>query len=182
MRTTTHALAAAVAALLLAGCGAGSAAQEASPTLRGDGSGVPMHLPEGAATTPDNASPQQVAVSALTQVYTWQPAVEPTRGDALARAAAWLGGDLLAAAQAPATDTGLRPDADWVRWAAQQAVVRATVALTGEETTPVGGHVYTATVTQSVLTPAGVTAQKSFPVTATLTQTPNGWRLTAYRA
>ncbi|MCW4353415.1 hypothetical protein ONR57_08910 [Hoyosella sp. YIM 151337] len=172
-------------AVLISGCGAKDTAPVVAPVSpspvvpREDG--APMHGDYGI-ETPQNATVQQVTVNALTQIYTWQPAIEPNRGAALIRAKDWLGGPLLAAAEAGLSESGVRHDADWDRWAANGEIVSATVRVREVQETGPGLAEARTSVTQRVMGQrSGVIAEKTFTVLAELEYSGGAWGLTGYR-
>ncbi|MGW5300768.1 hypothetical protein ACWEQV_21220 [Rhodococcus aetherivorans] len=165
------------AAVALAGCG--------NDTTDG------QHVHEGSddhqviePLSPQQTGADQTAITAMQMILSWQPALDESKTDALIRATAYLGGDLLAVADS-GTHAEVRPDADWQQWAAAKDAVTAVCAHS--DTTPaapVGMRtvVIDVTCTQTVLH-AGGRSTRLTPQTwrTTTVRTDDGWRLTDYR-
>lgn len=165
------------AAAFLAGCG--------SDTVAG------QHVHEGSddhqvlePLSPQQIDAEQTALTAMGMILSWQPAIDEGKADALIRAKAYLGGDLLAVAES-GTRAEVRPDADWQQWAASHDAVTATCM--GAESTPAAPEgmrtlVVDLTCTQTVLH-AGGRSTRLTPQTwrTTTVRTDDGWRLTDYR-
>ncbi|WP_255029306.1 hypothetical protein [Rhodococcus sp. GA1] len=166
------------AAVVLAGCG--------SDTTDGQ-----QHTHEGSddhhvlePLSPRQIDAEQTASTAMGMVLSWQPAIDESKTDALIRATAYLGGDLLAVAES-GTRASVRPDADWQQWAAAKDAVAATcVRADSTPAAPKGMRtvVLDVTCTQTVLHASGRSTRLT-PQTwrTTVTRTDDGWRLTDYR-
>lgn len=169
-------------ALLLTACSSTGPPTETPAATTRAGEGPPLHAEHPGAADPEAANALAAAAAALTEVFTWQPATEDSRGAALARARPWLSGDLADAVDhpGPAPDPP-RPDPDWARWAAQGTVVTATVTALATRQDGPGAATVTAQVTQTVLGTGVAPAAKTFRAEASLTRTPRGWRVASYR-
>ncbi|MFG1794929.1 hypothetical protein [Nocardia sp. NPDC049149] len=158
------------------GVGTGSGAGQPATSTTRMLEGVPA---------PDPVTPDGVAVAALKEIYTWQPASE-AQGASLGRARKWLGPSLVRVLDGP--PTGLEtPKAtlQWADWAAAQAHVDAFTFASGEKA-PAGADPNTQQfkvgIEQTVVYPNG--RKESLPpatVIATVVRTPDGWRLDAFR-
>ncbi|QDC17359.1 hypothetical protein [Rhodococcus ruber] len=165
------------AAVALAGCG--------NDTTDG------QHVHEGSddhqviePLSPQQTGADQTAITAMQMVLSWQPAIDESKADALIRATAYLGGDLLAVAES-GTRAEVRPDADWQQWAASKDAVTAVCAHSDNTpAAPVGMRTVVVDVicTQTVLH-AGGRSTRLTPQTwrTTTVRTDDGWRLTDYR-
>ncbi|MFC9965683.1 hypothetical protein ACFVH4_15755 [Nocardia ignorata] len=125
-----------------------------------------------------DADPSTAVEMGLAAMWSWQPRTDTSPGAALTRAAPWVTGDLASAATgAPAT--GQAPP-EWAGWRDSKDVVTALVETEPtrlDETTTVA-----ATVTQQVLHRDGSsTLYRRLHVTVTVTETPQGWRMSSYR-
>lgn len=134
-------------------------------------------------------SPQQIdaddtASTAMGMVLSWQPAIDESKADALLRATAYLGGDLLAVAES-GTRAEVRPDADWQQWAAAKDAVTAVCAhsdTTPEAPAGMRTVVIDVICTQSVLHASGLSTRLTPQLwRTTIVRTDDGWRLTDYR-
>lgn len=165
------------AAVALAGCG--------SDTTRD------QHVHEGSddhqviePLSPQQIDADQTAITAMQMILSWQPAIDESKADALIRATAYLGGDLLAIAES-GTRAEVRPDADWQQWAASKDAVAATcVRADSTPAAPAGMRtlVIDVTCTQTVLHASGRSTRLTPQTWRTTTvRTDDGWRLTGYR-
>ncbi|WP_410874690.1 hypothetical protein [Nocardia sp. A7] len=129
--------------------------------------------------TPADADPSTAVEMGLAVMFSWQPSRTDTNPvAALARAAPWLTGDLASAATG-ASATGQAP-LEWAGWRDSNDIVTALVETKptrlAEKTT------VAATVTQQVLHRDGsTTLYRRMEVTVTVTETPQGWRMSSYR-
>lgn len=131
--------------------------------------------------TPQNATAPIAAEQALATMFSWQPRHDASPGVAVTRAKPWLSGELAADADSPPA-TGIRTLPQWAGWReAGDIVVGSAHAIT--DCTPVAGHcLVKVTLTQTVLHTDGTsTPWRVLAVDATTADTPNGWRLSAYR-
>lgn len=169
-------------AMLGAACGRGDRADS------GSGGAHPAtsttRLLEGV-PAPDPVTPDGVAVAALREIYTWQPATE-AQGASLARARKWLGPSLVR--MLDGSPTGLetpKTTLQWADWAAAKARVEAFTFASGEKP-PTGGdpnmQQFKIGIEQTVVYPNGRKEQlPPATVIATVVRTPEGWRLDAFR-
>lgn len=180
-RRPVAAVLAALAALVvvLAGCSDSSGPDEPTP---GPSAGHDHGHELPGAPDPATAGPDVVAAHALSMMFTWQPVTDPSSGEALRRAAPWLGGDLAAAASSTQPAALERPDPRWAAWRRNGDVVTATADVDA-------GHipdtrttaVRLVTVRQRTLHADGDTTPLSpMRIDATLSHTDSGWRLTAF--
>jgi hypothetical protein len=125
-----------------------------------------------------DADPTTAVEMGLAAMFSWQPRTDTGPGAALTRAAPWLTGDLASAATgAPAT--GQEP-LEWAGWRDSKDVVTALVET--EPTRLDEKTTVAATVTQQVLHRDGSsTLYRRLHVTVTVTETPQGWRMSRYR-
>lgn len=163
----------------VAACGGGSDA------ARPEGAGPTTRQLEAAAATVDPATPDGVAVVALREIYTWNPATEQP-GDSLARARKWLGPSLIRMldGSSATTDTP-KPSLQWADWGKAKARVEAFTFASGEQA-PAGADPavsqYKIGIEQKAVYPNGRTEElPPSTVIATVVQTPQGWRLDAFR-
>lgn len=133
----------------------------------------------------DPTTPDGVAVVALREVYTWNPTTEQP-GSSLQRARKWLGPSMLRMLDSSigATDTP-KPSLQWADWAKAKAHVEAFTFASGEPAPASADPAvaqYKIGIEQTVVYPNGRTeALPPSTVIATVVQTPQGWRLDAFR-
>ncbi|WP_336084191.1 hypothetical protein [Nocardia sp. SSK8] len=162
----------------VAACGGDSGSarpDQVSPTTR---------LLEAAAAA-DPTTPDGVAVVALREVYTWYPATEQP-GSSVQRARKWLGPSMIRMLDGSAGATGTpNPSLRWADWAKAKAHVTAFTFASGEKAPASADPAvaqYKIGVEQTVVYPDGRTeALPPSTVIATVVQTPQGWRLDAFR-
>jgi hypothetical protein len=156
----------------------------------GTGSGAP-HSPTSTTRlledvpAPDPVTPDGVAVAALKEIYTWQPATE-NQGASLTRARKWLGPSMTR--MLDSSPTGLetpKPTLQWADWARAKAHVDAFTFASGDKP-PAGPdpniEQFKIGIEQTVVYPNGRKEQlPPATVIATVVHTPDGWRLDAYR-
>lgn len=141
--------------------------------------------PLAAAAATDPTTPDGVAVVALREIYTWNPLTEAP-GDSLLRARKWLGPSMLRMLDNPADDADApKPSLQWADWARAKAHVRAFTFASGD-TAPASPDPavaqYKIGIEQTVVHPDGRTEElPPSTVIATVVQTPQGWRLDAFR-
>ncbi|MEV0292478.1 hypothetical protein [Nocardia sp. NPDC050710] len=168
-------------AMLGAACGrdSGDASSGASHPVTST-----TRLLEGA-PAPDPVTPDGVAVTALREIYTWQPAAE-AQGTSLNRARKWLGPSLIRVLDSASSVTETpKQTLQWADWAKAKATVQAFTFASGERP-PAGAdpntEQYKIGIEQTVVYPDG--RKESLPpstVIATVVRTPEGWRLDAFR-
>ncbi|MFC8043050.1 hypothetical protein [Nocardia sp. NPDC057353] len=167
-------------AVLLAACGG----RDPDPAAPGgsNGAATTTRLLE-AVPAPDPVTPDGVAVAALREIYTWNPAAE-VPGDSLARARKFLGPSLIRTAEAPAGEAA-KPTLQWGEWAAAGATVRAFTFASGERPPAAADpnvQQFKIGIEQTVEYPNG--RQEPLPpatVIATVVRTGDGWRLDGFR-
>ncbi|MFL1596101.1 hypothetical protein NQ854_24725 [Rhodococcus ruber] len=180
MRTTPITVAAVctAAAVAVAGCGSSDPAGEQHVHEGSDDHQVLKPL------SPQQIDAEQTAITAMQMILSWQPAIDESKTDALLRATAYLGGDLLAVADS-GTRAEVRPDPDWQQWAASKDAVAATcVRADSTPAAPAGMRtvVIDLTCTQTVLHASGRSTRLTPQTWRTTTvRTDDGWRLTDYR-
>ncbi|MEU4340707.1 hypothetical protein AB0H00_05445 [Nocardia sp. NPDC023852] len=134
---------------------------------------------------PDPVTPDGVAVAALREIYSWEPATE-NHGTSLSRARKFLGPSLIR--MLDASPTGMEtPKAtlQWSDWAKAGARVDAFTFASGEtapNTTDPNVQQFKIGIEQTVVYPNG--RKEPLPpatVIATVVRTPDGWRLDAFR-
>lgn len=138
-----------------------------------------------AAATVDPTTADGVAVVALREIYTWNPATEQP-GDSLQRARKWLGPSMIRMLDSSTgtTDTP-KPSLQWADWAKAKAHVEAFAFASGEQAPASADPAvaqYKIGIEQTVVYPNG--RSEALPpgtVIATVVQTPQGWRLDAFR-
>ncbi|WP_245545884.1 hypothetical protein [Nocardia higoensis] len=165
-------------AVFAAACGSGGESSES-----GSAGTIPTttRLLEQA-PAPDPVTPEGVAVTALREIYTWQPA-EEAHGEALRRARKWLGPSLTRMLDSSPGETP-NPSLRWAEWAQAGARVEAFTFASGER--PPGensGAVqqFKIGIEQTVVYPDGRTeALPPTTVIATVVDTAEGWRLDAF--
>ncbi|WP_330256594.1 hypothetical protein OG874_19740 [Nocardia sp. NBC_00565] len=168
-------------ATLVAGCGGKDGET---------GSGAPhpptstTRLLEGV-PAPDPVTPDGVAVAALKEIYSWQPATE-AQGASLSRARKWLGPSLIRMLDSTPTAVETpKATLQWADWAKAQAHIEAFAFASGERPpTNADPNVqqFKIGIEQTVVYPNG--RKESLPpatVIATVVRTPEGWRLDAFR-
>lgn len=166
-------------AVLSAACGgvdAGSdAARPATSTPR---------LLEGV-PAPDPVTPDGVAVAALREIYSWQPATE-SQGTSLGRARKFLGPSLIRMLDAAPTAVETpKSTLQWADWAREGARVEAFTFASGEKAPTLSDpnvQQFKIGIEQTVVYPDG--RKEPLPpatVIATVVRTPDGWRLDAFR-
>ncbi|GAB4585222.1 hypothetical protein [Nocardia sp. IFM 10818] len=118
-------------ALLVTACGSDSG-DSGSGTGPGGAATSTTRLLESA-PAPDPTSAEGVAVAALREIYTWNPATE-TPGAALARARKWLGPTLIRTLDTPPTGVETpKPSLQWADWGKAGAHVEAFAFASGEK-------------------------------------------------
>lgn len=166
------------AAVALGGCGSSDPAGEPHTHQGSDDHHATEPL------SPQQIDADQTAITAMGMILSWQPAIDESKTDALIRATAYLGGDLLAAAES-GTRADVRPDADWQQWAASNDAVSAVCAHS--DSTPAAPTGMRTVVIDVICTQAVLhTSGRSTGLTpqlwrTTVTRTDHGWRLTDYR-
>ncbi|WP_319943380.1 hypothetical protein [Nocardia aurantia] len=163
--------------LSAAACGSGESGSPAEPPAS-----TTRQL--AAVPAPDPSTPDGVAVAALQQVYTWNPATEAP-GASLARARKWLGPSLIRTLDTPPTGVDTpKPSLQWADWGREGAHVEAFTFASGEKA-PVGDpdhQQYKIGIEQTVVHPDG--RREPLPpatVIATVVRTTDGWRLDGFR-
>lgn len=164
-------------AMVLAGCGSSSHDDEHT------GSDDHVHIDP---LDPQHLDADETATTAMQAILSWQPAVDESKSDALARARPWLGGDLAVTVDNDnAAAPGLRPDREWLAW--QRAGDALTASCLKAESTPAAPKgmrtlVIDVSCRQTVLHAAGSSTPLA-PQTwrTTITRTSDGWRLTEFR-
>ncbi|MGW6700103.1 hypothetical protein [Nocardia sp. NPDC055049] len=133
----------------------------------------------------DPTTPDGVAVVALREVYTWYPATEQP-GSSLQRAREWLGPSMIRMLDSSIGATATpKPSLQWADWAKAKARVEAFTFASGEPAPASADPTvaqYKIGIEQTVVYPNGRTEELSpSTVIATVVQTPQGWRLDAFR-
>ncbi|MGY2120860.1 hypothetical protein ACW9HJ_05365 [Nocardia gipuzkoensis] len=134
---------------------------------------------------PDPVTPDGVAVAALREIYSWQPATE-AQGASLARARKFLGPSLIRMLDAAPTAVETpKPTLQWSDWAREGARVEAFTFASGEKAPALSDpnvQQFKIGIEQTVVYPNG--RKEPLPpatVIATVVRTPDGWRLDAFR-
>ncbi|MFR9750236.1 hypothetical protein ACL02S_04265 [Nocardia sp. 004] len=134
---------------------------------------------------PDPVLADGVAVAALREIYSWEPATE-SQGAALARARKFLGPTLLRTLDTPPPEAQApKPSLRWSDWAAEGARVEAFTFASGEQAPRHGDpniQQFKIGIEQTVVYPSG--RREPLPPTtviATVVRTPDGWRLDEFR-
>lgn len=125
------------------------------------------------------ADPEAVIVAAATELTTWYPATENNRGASTVRAARWLEPRLV-------NDTPqLRPDAQWMAWAAEGAKISSVVRIAEEKHPPDTDTQVTRAVVveQTMHSPGGEQAvEPGLAMWLTCTKGRDGlWRVSEFR-
>ncbi len=116
-----------------------------------------------------------VAERVVTLMFSWEPAVDASTADALARAVPWLAEPMLSSARTP--NPNLREDPGWASWRRAADIVTASVHVDGGATTSEAAHRYL-TVTQQVQhLNSATTPLSTVSVRADLIHTSGGWRV-----
>ncbi|MFC4126874.1 hypothetical protein [Nocardia rhizosphaerae] len=163
-------------------CTVAACGGDADPA-RSDGATSTTRLLE--ATTVDPTTPDGVAVVALREIYTWNPAAEQP-GDSVERARKWLGPSMIGMLDNSADVTATpNPSVQWADWGRAHARVEAFTFAAGERA-PDGADPavaqYKIGIEQTVVYPNGRSEElPPSTVIATVVQTPQGWRLDAFR-
>ncbi|MGW5456590.1 hypothetical protein [Nocardia sp. NPDC003979] len=130
---------------------------------------------------PQDADAVTVTQMGLAAMFSWQPRTDPGPGAGLVRAAPWLTGELAASAASSGPASVLAPLPEWAGWRDSNDIVSALVDTEQAETGG-SGQTVAATVTQQVLHRDGSTTMyQRMRVTVTVTETPQGWRMSSYR-
>lgn len=167
----------AAAVLAVAGCG---------------GSPDPDPIPEGTDAhvqidplDPAGLDAPGAATTAMNAILSWQPAVDTSKADALARARPWITTPLIDTLDAPQSTTELRPDREWDAWARSEDTLTATCWPTEGTTVPPSGMrtvIVDLECRQRVLHADGSSTQRSVePWRTTVITTPNGWKVSDFR-
>ncbi|MEV6323401.1 hypothetical protein AB0M45_19725 [Nocardia sp. NPDC051787] len=137
------------------------------------------------APAPDPVTPDGVAVAALREIYSWQPATE-SQGASLSRARKFLGPSLIRMLDtAPTVVEAPKSSLQWADWAREEARVEAFTFASGEKApilTDPNVQQFKIGIEQTVVYPNG--RKEALPpatVIATVVRTPDGWRLDAFR-
>lgn len=125
------------------------------------------------------------ATTAMNAILSWQPAVDDSMADALARARPWITTPLIDTLDAPQSTTELRPDREWDAWAHSKDTVTATCWPVEAATAPPAG-IRTVIVDlecrQRVLHADSSSTQLPVePWRVTVVTTPDGWKLCQFR-
>ncbi|WP_301850183.1 hypothetical protein [Rhodococcus pyridinivorans] len=166
------------AAVVLAGCGSDTSSSDRHGHQGSDAHEVIDPL------SPQHLGADDTAITAMGMILSWQPAIDDSKADALIRARAYLGGDLLAVAES-GTRADVRPDPDWQHWAESNDAVSAVCAHSDTTpTAPAGMRTVVIDVicTQTVLHATSRSTRLTPQLwRTTIVRTENGWRLTDYR-
>ncbi|WP_245562625.1 hypothetical protein [Nocardia araoensis] len=169
-------------ALLSAACGQADRADSGSDAAHAATS-TPRLL-EGV-PAPDPVTPDGVAVAALREIYSWQPATE-AQGESLGRARKFLGPSLIRMLDATPTAVETpKSTLQWADWAKEGAHVEAFTFASGEKAPTLSDpnvQQFKIGIEQTVVYPNG--RKEPLPpatVIATVVRTPDGWRLDAFR-
>ncbi|WP_107661074.1 hypothetical protein [Nocardia suismassiliense] len=108
------------------------------------------------ALDPAHASPDAVAVNALTIIHSWRPGTDDTAWQALHRASALLT-DPLARAAKTAPNPPIRPIPQWDSWTRSHDRINAAVTVTEPVVVDGDDATVVARVNQLVLHPGGTT-------------------------
>ncbi|MFI8974165.1 hypothetical protein ACIGO9_14860 [Nocardia asteroides] len=131
--------------------------------------------------TPETADAATTARMGLSAMFSWQPSTDAGPGAAMARAVAWLTGELATTATTTAPASGVRPPPQWQEWRDSGDIVTALVEAQPPRTVGAETSV-AAVVTQLVLHRDGsATRYQRLHVTATVVNTTAGWRMAGYR-
>ncbi|WP_245722054.1 hypothetical protein [Nocardia crassostreae] len=118
-------------AMLVTACG-GDSGDSGSSTGPGGAATSTTRLLESAPAS-DPSTAEGVAVAALTQIYTWNPATE-AQGAALERARKWLGPNLIRTLDTPPTGVETpKPSLQWADWGKAGARVEAFAFASGQK-------------------------------------------------
>ncbi|MEV0080198.1 hypothetical protein AB0H58_27645 [Nocardia neocaledoniensis] len=153
-------------------------------TARSDGATSTTRLLDAAAPV-DPTTPDGVAVVALREIYTWNPTTEEP-GASVQRARKWLGPSMIRMLDSSDGVTGTpKPSLRWADWGKAKARVEAFTFASGEPA-PTGADPavaqYKIGIEQTVVYPNGRSEElPPSTVIATVVQTPQGWRLDAFR-
>ncbi|MGW5922168.1 hypothetical protein ACWFPY_24525 [Nocardia fluminea] len=129
---------------------------------------------------PDDADASTAARMGLAAMFSWQPRTDASPGAALTRAQPWLTGELAATATG-AFATRLGPLPEWAGWRDSSDIVTALIEAE-QPKTDIAEATVAASVTQQVLHRDGsATLYRRLHVTATVTETSQGWRMSSYR-
>ncbi|WP_280296534.1 hypothetical protein [Nocardia abscessus] len=170
------------AAVLSAACGRADRADAGSDAAH-PATSTPRLL-EGV-PAPDPVTPDGVAVAALREIYSWQPATE-AQGASLARARKFLGPSLIRMLDAAPTAVETpKSTLQWSDWAREGARVEAFTFASGEKAPALSDpniQQFKIGIEQTVVYPNG--RKEPLPpatMIATVVRTPDGWRLDAFR-
>ncbi len=161
--------------LVAAGCGSndtGSSAPTATHDHDENYSGTPG--------LPDADAPSGVLNTALSAIFSWEPATDTSPTDALVRSSNYLTGAAATSAREASTNT-VRASAEWGAW--RQAGDLVTARVEGVQATVLNPSkaVGRATVIQTVLhLDGGSTPYQRFTAAAELVRTADGWKLATY--
>lgn len=168
------------ASFVLAGCGSsGDSSDDHASTGSDDHTAINP-------ANPAELDADATATTAMQAILSWQPAVDTSKSDALVRARPWLGGDLLATVDSSgSTESGVRPDSEWLAWKASGDALTASCARADSTpAAPTGMRTVVIDVScrQTVLHATGSSTKRSAETwRTTVTRTDDGWRLTDFR-
>ncbi|WP_433717320.1 hypothetical protein ACQP2U_43260 (plasmid) [Nocardia sp. CA-084685] len=114
-------IATALAVAVVTGCGH----HESTPLVPSTSSSAPAAPP----LRVDDRDPDAVLVAAAAQIYSWQPAQDPSAAAGFTRARALLDPTYIESVGATAAGLSQVTGATWDRWAAQHATVTATAHI-----------------------------------------------------
>lgn len=167
----------AAAVLAISGCGG---SPDSDPIPEGTDAHVQIDPLDPASLDASGA-----ATTAMNAILSWQPAVDDSKADALARARPWITTPLTDTLDAPQSTTELRPDKEWDAWARSKDTLTATCWPTEGATTPPAGMrtvIVDLECRQRVLHADGTSTQRPVePWRATVITTPNGWKVSDFR-
>lgn len=169
-----------MAGIAVAGCGGSGGGAD----VPGAGPATSTTRQLEAVPAPDPVTPDGVAVAALREIYTWNPAEEEP-GDSLQRARKYLGPSLIRTADATPASGAPKPTLRWGEWAAAGARVEAFTFASGERppaSSDPDVQQFKIGIEQTVAYPGG--REEQLPpatVIATVVRTADGWRLDGFR-
>ncbi|MGU3438164.1 hypothetical protein ACNHUS_34790 [Actinomycetes bacterium M1A6_2h] len=135
----------------------------------------------GIAINPVGTEPADVAVTVMSGVFSWQPAVQDSSWDALHTQQEYLSGAMAEAAARPPSPAP-KPLSEWAAWARSGDTITAVVRLDGGPTVDGDDASVPVTITQTVQhTDGDTTPYATSTATVTLEKVSDGWKVVNYR-
>lgn len=130
---------------------------------------------------PIGTEPADIAVAAMSGIFTWQPAVQDSTWDALHSQQHYLSGAMATAAANP-PELPPAPLPDWSAWARSNDTITAVVRPDGDQNINGGTATVPVTIAQTVQhTDGSATPYTTYTATIELNTSSGSWKVSNYR-